>query len=65
MDKDFEGDIIFRRGTQVVATAQEHHEMGDTTVLQYILAGLPEYSGVLVTHYRNIPGKWVIHIHDF
>ena len=46
MDKDFEGDIIFRRGTQVVATAQEHHEMGDTTVLQYILAGLPEYSGL-------------------
>lgn len=42
-DKDFTGDIIYRRGTTVVATAQEHHDMGDTTVLQYILAGLPEY----------------------
>ncbi len=42
-DTDFEGDIIFRRGTQVVATAQEHHDMKDTTVLQYVLAGLPEY----------------------
>ncbi|HMR72986.1 MAG TPA: ABC-F family ATP-binding cassette domain-containing protein, partial [Candidatus Saccharibacteria bacterium] len=43
-DTDFTGDIIYRRGTTVVATAQEHHAMGDTTVLQYVLAGLPEYS---------------------
>ncbi len=43
IDKDFTGDIIFKRGTVVVSTAQEHHDMGDTTVLQYVLAGLPEY----------------------
>jgi len=43
-DKDFGGEIIFKRGTVVVATAQEHHATGDTTVLQYVLAGLPEYS---------------------
>jgi len=43
-DKDFTGDIIFKKGTVVVATAQEHHDMGKTTVLQYVLAGLPEYS---------------------
>jgi ATPase subunit of ABC transporter with duplicated ATPase domains len=43
-DKDFTGDVIFKRGTVVVATAQEHHDLGDTTVLQYVLAGLPEYS---------------------
>lgn len=43
VDKDFTGDIIFKRGTVVVSTAQEHHDMGDTTVLQYVLAGLPEY----------------------
>ena len=43
-DKDFTGDVIYKRGTVVVATAQEHHEMGDTTVLQYVLQGLPEYS---------------------
>lgn len=42
-DKDFSGDIIYRRGTVVVATQQEHHDMGDMTVLQYVLAGLPEY----------------------
>jgi len=42
-DKDFTGDIIFKRGTVAVSTAQEHHDMGNTTVLQYVLAGLPEY----------------------
>jgi ATP-binding cassette subfamily F protein 3 len=43
-DKDFTGDVIYKRGTVVVATSQEHHDLGDTTVLQYVLAGLPEYS---------------------
>lgn len=43
-DKDFSGEIVYRRGTTVVATSQEHHEAADTTVLQYVLAGLPEYA---------------------
>ena len=43
-DTDFTGYIIYRRGTTVVATAQEHHVTGDQTVLQYVLAGLPEYT---------------------
>lgn len=43
-DKDFTGSIIFRRGSVVVATAQEHHDVGDITVLEYILSGLPEYA---------------------
>lgn len=43
-DKDFTGEVIYKRGTVVVATAQEHHDLGDMTVLQYVLAGLPEYS---------------------
>lgn len=43
-DIDFTGEIIYKRGTVVVATAQEHHDLGDTTVLQYVLSGLPEYS---------------------
>lgn len=42
-DKDFEGEIVYKRGLQVVATAQEHHGTNDQTVLQYVLAGLPEY----------------------
>src|SRR6266542_3519101 len=45
-DQDFTGDIVYRRGTVVVATQQEHHDMGDTTVLQYVLQGLPEYTSL-------------------
>lgn len=44
LDKDFTGDVIYKRGTVVVATAQEHHGTNDQTVLQYVLAGLPEYA---------------------
>lgn len=43
-DKDFSGDIIYRNGMVVVATQQEHHGVNDLTVLQYVLAGLPEYT---------------------
>ena len=43
-DKDFTGSVIFRRGSVVVATAQEHHDIGDITMLEYILSGLPEYA---------------------
>lgn len=43
-DKDFTGDIIYKRGAIVVSTAQEYHDVGDVTVLEYVLAGLPEYS---------------------
>jgi len=45
-DTDFTGDIIYKRGTVVVATAQEHHDLGDMTVLQYVLSGLPEYTAL-------------------
>jgi len=43
-DSDYTGEVIFRRGITVASTAQEHHGLGDQTVLSYILAGLPEYS---------------------
>jgi len=43
-DKDFTGDIMYKPGTVIVATQQEYHDVGDKTVLQYVLQGLPEYS---------------------
>lgn len=43
-DVDFTGDITYRRGLTVVATAQEHTGVAGKTVLQYILQGLPEYA---------------------
>jgi ATP-binding cassette subfamily F protein 3 len=45
-DVDFTGEVIYKRGTVVVATAQEHHETHEQTVLQYVLAGLPEYDAL-------------------
>lgn len=43
-DKDYTGEIIFKPGAVVVATQQEHHDVGNMTVLQYVLQGLPEYA---------------------
>ena len=43
-DADYTGEVIFRRGITVASTAQEHHGLGDQTVLSYILSGLPEYA---------------------
>lgn len=67
IDTDFEGDIIFRRGVQVVSTAQEHHDMHDTTVLQYILAGLPEYAALshIVETYPETMGDDMAKISEY
>ena len=43
-DNDYTGEVIFRRGITVATTAQEHHGLGEQTVMSYILDGLPEYS---------------------
>lgn len=43
-DNDYTGEVIYQRGITVVATSQEHHDVGEQTVLQYILEGLPEYT---------------------
>ena len=43
MDNDYTGEVVFRRGITVATTAQEHHGLGEQTVMTYILSGLPEY----------------------
>lgn len=43
-DKDYAGDITMRKGIRVVATRQEHHDLGDQTALEYIVHNLPEYA---------------------
>lgn len=42
-DNDYTGEVIFRRGITIATTAQEHHGLGEQTVMSYILSGLPEY----------------------
>src|SRR5687768_7847204 len=43
-DTDFDGDIIYKRGTVVASTRQEHHDVENMTVIEYILQELPEYA---------------------
>ncbi len=44
-DKDFSGAVVYQRGLVVISTSQEYHGVAaNTTVLQYILNGLPEYT---------------------
>lgn len=42
-DRDYEGTIQLQRNTRLVATAQEYLEVGDQSVVAYILNNLPEY----------------------
>ena len=42
-DNDYMGEVVFRRGITIATTAQEHHGLGEQTVMTYILSGLPEY----------------------
>lgn len=43
-DTDYAGKIQFRNGTIVVSTAQEHHNLGEQSALEYLLANLPDYT---------------------
>jgi ATP-binding cassette subfamily F protein 3 len=43
-DTDFTGYIERRRGLIIASTAQEHHGVDSTPVLEYVLDALPEYS---------------------
>lgn len=44
VDKDYAGEVTIRKGAVVIASRQEHHGHDHKTVLEYILADLPEYS---------------------
>lgn len=67
VDHDFSGEIIFKKGTVTVSTAQEHHDIGDVTVLQYILKGLPEYDNLskLIETYPEKMGENLRMINEY
>ncbi len=66
-DQDYSGSIIFRRGSVVVATRQEHHGLGDQTVMEYILSGLPEYASLrqILHTYPEIMGDDMAKIEEY
>ena len=43
-DKDFSGEIIFRKNTTLASTRQEYSDVGEQTVLEFILNDLPDYA---------------------
>ena len=51
----------------MVATAQEHHDASGQTVLQYVLAGLPEYSQLshIIETYPETMGDNMRLIHEY
>lgn len=67
MDSDYTGEVIFRRGITVASTAQEHHGLGDQTVLSYILSGLPEYSALkkIIDEYPETMGDNMRKIEEY
>ena len=66
-DTDYTGEVIFRRGITVASTAQEHHGLGDQTVLSYILAGLPEYASLkkIIDEYPETMGDNIRKIEEY
>ena len=66
-DTDYTGEVIFRRGITVASTAQEHHGLGDQTVLNYILAGLPEYAALkkIIDEYPETMGDNMRKIEEY
>ena len=66
-DTDYAGEVIFRRGITVASTAQEHHGLGDQTVLSYILAGLPEYAALkkIIDEYPETMGDNMRKIEEY
>jgi len=49
LDKDYAGTIATQPGARIIATAQEHTNVGDISVVDYIVSRLPEY-----THLKHI-----------
>ena len=43
-DHDYQGEIMIKKGTVVIASRQEHHDHNHKTVLDYIQGDLPEFS---------------------
>lgn len=66
-DTDYSGSAQMRRGLQIVSTAQEHHGIGDESVVHYVLRNLPEYTELkhIIDTYPDIMGDDMRMIHKY
>ncbi|MBA3758165.1 ABC-F family ATP-binding cassette domain-containing protein [Candidatus Saccharibacteria bacterium] len=46
LDKDFDGELDFKKNLIIISSRQEHTEHEDTPVLAYILDDLPQYASL-------------------
>lgn len=45
-DKDYQGEVQVGKGVHLISTRQEHHGFEQTSVLEYILHDLPQYTSL-------------------
>ena len=66
-DTDYAGSVSYRKGLRIVATAQEHHDLGDQTVVDYIVTNLPEYKELkhITDTYPETMGESMHKIHEY
>lgn len=66
-DREYDGDVAFRRGARLVSTRQEHLNLGDISALDYIITNLPEYAQLkhIVSTHPDHMGENIKKIHEF
>lgn len=66
-DTDFVGAVENKKGLRVIATAQEHHDVDDTTAVNYILDHVPDYHHLkhVLDTYPDTMGDNLEKIHEF
>lgn len=67
LDTEFEGSIDARKGLRMIATRQEHHDIGEQTTIEYILNNLPDYTRlhhIIETHPETM-GDDMRKIHEY
>lgn len=66
-DTEYEGSIDMRKGLRLIATRQEHHDIGEQTAVEYILNNLPGYAKWkhIIDTYPETMGSNMRLIHEY
>lgn len=67
LDTEYEGSIETRKGLRMIATRQEHHDIGDHSAVSYILEHLPNYRKWkdIIDTYPDTMGDDMRKIHEY
>lgn len=66
-DTDFVGTVETQKGLRIVATAQEHHDLDNTTAVNYVLDHVPDYYTLqhILNTYPDTMGEDMDKIHTY